>query len=97
MRFWDSSAVVPLIVEEPQSAALRSVLSKDARVVHWWSLPVECGSALWRRHREGILGQRILERAMGDLDVFLEHADEIVPTESIRSKARRLLGRYPLR
>jgi hypothetical protein len=33
MRFWESSALVPLVVEEPASLACRRVLRADSAIV----------------------------------------------------------------
>ena len=36
MRFWDTSAVVPLIVAEPETAAVRRLTVSDPALVVWW-------------------------------------------------------------
>lgn len=51
MRFWDSSALVPLIVDEPQSTAMRQLLNDDPHVLVWQLTEVEVLSALARHHR----------------------------------------------
>ena len=51
MRYWDSSAIVPLVVEEPASDAMRAQLREDGDLVVWWATPVECVSALVRSRR----------------------------------------------
>ena len=50
--FWDSSALVPVIVPESRSAVVTALLAADAEPVIWWTTPLECQSALRRRHRE---------------------------------------------
>jgi hypothetical protein len=50
MRFWDSSAMVPLLLEQPVSERARALLGVDAEMVAWWGTPVECASALARPH-----------------------------------------------
>jgi hypothetical protein len=35
MRFWDSSAVVPLLLEQPRSGQARALLEEDVEVVIW--------------------------------------------------------------
>lgn len=44
--FWDSSAIVPLLVTEPRSPAIERLLAGDDQPVIWWATPVECPSAL---------------------------------------------------
>lgn len=36
MRFWDSSALVTLLLEQPRSAHARSLAVEDAELVVWW-------------------------------------------------------------
>lgn len=63
MRFWDSSAVVPLLVAEDLSAPLQDLYAQDGSAVVWWATPVECVSAVARlsaaAQREGfpVLGR----------------------------------------
>jgi uncharacterized protein with PIN domain len=59
--FWDSSAVVPVLLPERRSAPLMSLLRSDREVVLWWASPTECQSALYRRHRKGVARGRPLE------------------------------------
>ncbi len=42
MIFWDSSALVALLVDEEESAARRVQLEHDPDLAVWWSTPVEC-------------------------------------------------------
>ena len=53
MKYWDSSALVALIVEEPASAERRALLRQDHRIVTWWGSWIECAAAVNRLHREG--------------------------------------------
>ena len=45
MRFWDSSALLPLLVDEPARERLIALLEEDAEVLAWWGTPVEIASA----------------------------------------------------
>ena len=36
MRFWDASAIVPLVLDEPGRDALLDLLERDAAIVAWW-------------------------------------------------------------
>ena len=55
MRFWDSSALVPLCFRESASDAVRRIAKADEDMVVWWTSRVECISAMARRQREGVL------------------------------------------
>jgi len=97
MRFWDSSAIVPLLVEEPSSAAARAEFLRDPDVVVWWATPVECVSALARLEREGILSAAGLAEALGRLDELSLAWHETQPIERTRQIATRVLRMHPLR
>lgn len=95
--FWDSSAIVPLLLPEPKSTELASFLELDAEPVLWWGSPVECHSALYRRHRDEPLSADRLAEALTRLNVLLEDLDIIAPTDRVRERAQRLLANHPLR
>ncbi|OGV64486.1 MAG: hypothetical protein A3K19_21395 [Lentisphaerae bacterium RIFOXYB12_FULL_65_16] len=48
MRFWDSSAIVPLLVHEPTSRRLLALLQEDPRMIAWGGASLECVSAIAR-------------------------------------------------
>ena len=52
--YWDSSALVPLCVQEASSRQAQSQLRKSMPVV-WWGSLVEVHSAIARLHRLGKL------------------------------------------
>jgi predicted nucleic acid-binding protein len=95
--FWDSSALVPLLLPEARSAPLTELLVKDKEVVIWWATPLECQSAIYRRHRSSPLPSPTM-RALNDrLRAFVEHASTVAPTDEVRRRAARLLAGHPLR
>lgn len=97
MKFWDSSAVVPLLVNQPASEQVAELLRSDPEVNVWWSTPVECASAIARLEREGSLEPKQVNVALVRLRRLLESFDEVQPTERVRSSANRLLRLHPLR
>jgi predicted nucleic acid-binding protein len=96
MRFWDSSAIVPLIVAEGATAAALACLREDGDVAVWWTTPVECASSIARLEREGMSGADVAE-AFARLDTLAEAWTEIEPHTEVREIARRLLRVHPLR
>lgn len=52
MRFWDTSALVPLIVEEASTDDMAGLIARDPDIVVWYLTGVELASALARRARE---------------------------------------------
>jgi predicted nucleic acid-binding protein len=97
MRFWDASAVVPLVVDEPRSAAIDALIDEDSELLVWWGTPVEVVSALARREREGSLTAVETTQAIAALTELTDSWEEIVPSERIRRTATRLLRQHRLR
>ena len=97
MRFWDTSALVPLVVSQPASARIAALLRRDSALAVWWGTPVEVANCLARLQREGALTQSELRRAQGSLEDLLTDAFEIQPTEEVRFRAVRLLAVHRLR
>lgn len=97
MRFWDSSAIVPLIVREPRSTEMRALLDEDERMLVWWATGVECVSALRRLERAGTLGARDVGRSVEALRLLDSTWSEVTPAAALRARAERLLAVHPLR
>ncbi len=97
MRFWDSSAIIPLCLKEKTSEAMRRLIKEDEDVVVWWTTRIECLSALSRRQREGVLPSGDDAKARAVLSALAAAWSEIQPTEAVRLRAERLLSIHPLR
>lgn len=96
MRFWDSSALVPLIVRQSASPAVHAEYGLDPEIVTWWSTAAECVSAFTRLEREGRISSPGLAVAMTRLAAIEENWQEVRPTERLRATAMRLLRMHPL-
>jgi predicted nucleic acid-binding protein len=97
MRFWDSSAIVPLCFREPASDAVRRIARADEDMVVWWASRTECISAMARRRREGLLSSEADHEARAILSLLSGQWSEVQPTEIVRERAERLLAVHPLR
>jgi uncharacterized protein len=97
MKFWDSSAIVPLLVDEADQKQIRGQLEQDAEMLVWWGTPVECVSALARRERDGSLDSDGIRLALTRLRVLSDQWHEVLPTSALRSVAERMLRVHPLR
>jgi predicted nucleic acid-binding protein len=97
VRFWDSSALVPLIVGEPSSSALRALLEHDAAIAAWWGSRVECIAAVARKARAGEQSHDASSRALQRLLAFAEEWVETPPTDPLREAAVRLVRVHDLR
>jgi predicted nucleic acid-binding protein len=97
VRFWDTSALVPLCVTEPASTLLRPLIDSDPSLIVWWASRTECISAFARRRREGLVSASAERRARDVLAVLSAAWSEILPSEHLRNRAERLLGVHSLR
>ena len=97
MSFWDSSALIPLIVEEPATPVARGLVRDRGTPVVWWGSLIECCSALERRHRRGQLKHAGRRQAEEVLNLLAAAWAEIQPTGPVRDRARRLLSSHDLR
>lgn len=97
MRFWDASAVVPLVVAETSTPTLRALMLEDAQMAVWALTPLEVLSALWRRRRLAELELRAQASAEKTL-LELEAAwSTVADVAHVVRRARRLLTTHPLR
>jgi len=97
MKFWDSSAIIPLTLKEQMSENLKRLIKADEDVVVWWATRVECFSALSRRRREGTLSADAELKAKAVLSALSTEWSEVQPSEVVRQRAERLLAIHPLR
>jgi predicted nucleic acid-binding protein len=97
MRFWDSSALVPLLVREELSEAILDLYRREEAIATWWGSPVECASAIARLERDGNLTRGGVSQALRRLDELAGAWNEVSPSEPLRETARRLLRTHDLR
>ncbi len=97
MRFWDASALVPLVASEKETGHCRALLAKDTDIVVWFLTPVEVVSALTRRLREKSLSSTDFRNAKQQLAILEEGWSEVILAERVSERARRLLETHPLR
>ncbi len=97
MRFWDTSALVPLHVNEDATDRMRALLKADPTVAVWWATPVECASALARQHRAGVLGEDAYAKALKALTETLRGWRPVRPSQTVRYHAMRFVRVHGLR
>lgn len=97
MKFWDSSAVIPLLVAEPTSDSIREIFDGDPVIVAWWATEIECTSAIARRQRQGKLRDELAAEAFGRLSALRAGWHEVEPGEEVRESAKRFLRVHDLR
>jgi len=97
MRFWDSSALIPLIVPEPETRSLGNLLKTDPAMAAWWGSRLECAAALARLERERRVTGQHMAQARSRLDLLADQWIEISPSPQVRDQAERLLRVHALR
>jgi predicted nucleic acid-binding protein len=97
MRFWDSSALVPLVVQQPLSPEVERWIADDAAVVAWTLTPVELVSALRRLLREGALVERAARAAEELARDLITRAHIVSDVERVKAITIRVLRVHSLR
>ena len=97
MKFWDSSAVVPLLVPEVMSGSVQRLYEDDPVMAAWWATEIECTSAIARRQRLGHLSEDVAAEGFVRLKALREGWHEVEPGEELRESAKRLLRVHDLR
>lgn len=97
MRFWDTSGLLSLILEQDATGSLRSILSQDDGMVIWWGTKVEAASGVARLLRTTKLSRPSASTVLRKIEAFASGAYEVQPTDEVRSLACRLLRVHDLR
>lgn len=95
MKFWDSSAVLPLLMAEASSGKVAAVYERDADQLVWCLTEVEAASAIARREREGRDAEDV-ERARSTLRLLTDRWKEVTAIQGVRARAIRLLATHGL-
>ncbi len=97
MRFWDSSSIIPLCLDEPRSARLKRVAEEDRSLVVWWTTLVECYSTFARLRREGVFSRTEEDHARRFVAQLSAEWTEIEPSNKAREQAGRILLLHSVR
>jgi hypothetical protein len=97
VKFWDASAILPLLVDEPPTALAKATCAADPQMVVWWATQVECASALSRLERTRALDAKMMAIAFARLADLVDGWEEVQPNHLVRDTAVRFLRVHPLR
>jgi uncharacterized protein len=97
MRFWDSSALVPLLIHERESEFCAAAYGTDREILIWTLTKVEVFSALCRRMRDKTLDDKIFETARIRMVDLFDTVYEVTALDRVKDRAMRLLRVHPLR
>lgn len=96
MKFWDSSAIIPLLLDEGRSTDVVRLYDADGGQTVWCLTEVEAASAIARKAREGMIAERE-NAARSQLRFLRERWIEVSSLETVRARALRLLSIHSLR
>jgi predicted nucleic acid-binding protein len=96
VRFWDASAIVPLLIAEASTRRLQALAARNPDMLVWWGSEVECVSALARLERNAALDAQAAVLAFNRLKQLAAGWHEIDPSDIIRETAAPLLRVHPL-
>lgn len=96
MRFWDSSALVPLVFDEPASEELRRLAREDEEPVIWALSSVELLSALARVERSSRGLDDLLGSVRRDALDLVRRCRPVALVDAVRQRAERLVSVHAL-
>ena len=96
MTFWDSSALVPLYIDEPATDRLRKLAQRDPEIVVWMLSSVEVLSAIARHRRRSKGADDLLHQARLEVLERWSRWSAVTHVEAVRRRAERLVAVHPL-
>ncbi len=97
MKFWDSSALLPLCLDMPQGLDTRPLLKSDSEMIVWWGSDLEVVSALHRLRREKVVTEQELSRTTARLQKLQKTWHTVRPSNIIKEKAKRVIRIHGLK
>jgi uncharacterized protein len=97
LRYWDSSALVALHVQQTATSTVRDLLAQDTQVLTWILSDVEIRSALHRLSRDGAMTERQATTAIAAVESFWETIHVVSLVLPVKARAKRLLAVHPIR
>lgn len=94
--FWDTSALVPLCIQQ-RSTSRAGQLTGQFGMTVWWAAPVEARSVFAREARGGLISDAEHQGAILRLEKMCGQWEEIKPDDAVRSFAEDLPDRFSLR
>lgn len=97
MKYWDSSALVTLFVEQPCSAKYAALYEREGQVITAWHSVAECASAFCRLRREELLTEAQLTELLTHLQTQAENWYILASGNRLEKLTLRMLRIHPLR
>jgi predicted nucleic acid-binding protein len=96
VKFWDSSALMPLFVDEPTTDPMRALMAEDTEVAVWLFTVVELLSAIGRLDRQSTGLDDLIAGVRTDIRDREAEWTLVTHVEAVRRRAERLVGLHPL-
>jgi len=96
MRFWDSSALVPLVLDEPASDEMRRLMREDGDAIVWMLTSVEILSAVARLERSSEGLDDLLGAVRRDALDRVRRCHAVTMADAVRQRAERLVSVHAL-
>jgi uncharacterized protein len=97
VRYWDTSALVALVIAEAETRRMRLLVEEDPHIVAWAWTSAEFASAVERRARQGELTRDQPRSALTRFTELAEVWDEVTDVPMVCRRALAVLARHPLR
>ena len=96
MKFWDTSAIIPLLSDEETTDTMKALLSADQNIVIWAFTPIEIASALWRkqRARRDDISRVAAERRLAALAATWSYVNDF---DAVLKQAHQTVARHALK
>jgi predicted nucleic acid-binding protein len=94
--FWDSSVLIPICIQQKESAKARDLFARYELAV-WWAAPVEIVSGMTRLLRMAEIDDEDFAAGKHVAQTISSNWDLVMPSTQISDHACSLLERYPLR
>jgi len=96
MKFWDTSALVPLFVEEPETTSMRREASEDPDILVWMLTSVELVSSFSRLGRAAAGLDDLVPALRQEALTQFGRWHVVTHADGVRRRAERLVGVHPL-
>ena len=96
MKFWDTSALAPLLIDEPSTPSMRALVAADPDVIVWTFSSVELLSVFGRLGRQTPALADLLPGVRLDAMDLFRHWTTVTHVEGAKRRAERLVGVHPL-
>lgn len=97
MRYWDTSALLPLLLKQRCSENIREIIKEDKAISTSWISKVELSSAICRLEREGHISEIELDSLLRRVDMLIQSCCIVHPSEKLSDRAMRALRSHSIK